>query len=206
MAKNIAKRISSDGGGAFIIDYGQIWKAPTSNDCCRKNAQTASLLKKQAEQLVEMEVPYKEEQVLRKRYFSMMENMKGKIGVYCRWRPLSERETFEKQKSVIITPDDFIVQHPWKDDKPKQHEFDHVFDGNATQDEVFEDTRYLVQSTVDGHNVCIFAYGQTRSGKTFIVYGSDQNPGLTPRAIGELFKILSRDSNKFSFSVKVYMV
>lgn len=175
-------------------------------DIDRKNAQTASLLKKQAEQLAEMEALYKEEQVLRKRYFNMMEDMKGKIRVYCRWRPLSEKETLEKQRSVIIAPDEFTVEHPWKDDKPKQHQFDHVFDSNATQDEVFEDTRYLVQSAVDGYNVCIFAYGQTGSGKTFTVYGSDRNPGLTPRAIGELFKILSRDSNKFSFSLKVYMV
>ena len=27
--------------------------------------------------------------------------------------------------------------------------------------QVFEDTRHLVQSAVDGYNVCIFAYGQT---------------------------------------------
>eukprot|EP01018_Ginkgo_biloba_P032013 Gb_25781 [translate_table: standard] len=175
-------------------------------DIDRKNAQTAAILKKQADQLVEIETLYKEEQVLRKRYFNMMEDMKGKIRVYCRWRPLNEREASEKQRSVIVAPDEFTVEHPWKDDKPKQHQFDHVFDGTATQEEVFEDTRYLVQSAVDGYNVCIFAYGQTGSGKTFTVYGSDGNPGLTPRATGELFKILKRDSNKFSFSLKVYMV
>lgn len=63
--------------------------------------------------------------------------------------------------------------------------------------------QYLVQSAVDGYNVCIFAYGQTGSGKTFTIYGSEDHPGLTPRAIGELFRILKRDSNKFSFSLKV---
>lgn len=175
-------------------------------DIDRKNEQTAAILKKQASQLVEIEALYKSEQVLRKRYFNMMEDMKGKIRVYCRWRPLSEKEKLEKEKNVIVAPDEFTVEHPWKDDKPKQHQFDHVFDGNATQEEVFEDTRYLVQSAVDGYNVCIFAYGQTGSGKTFTVYGSDRNPGLTPRATGELFKVLSRDSNKFSFSLKAYMV
>ncbi|KAH9302893.1 hypothetical protein KI387_014476, partial [Taxus chinensis] len=171
-------------------------------DIDRKNEQTAAILKKQANQLVEMEALYKSEQVLRKRYFNMMEDMKGKIRVYCRWRPLSEKEMLEKQKDVIAAPDEFTVEHPWKDDKPKQHQFDHVFDGSTTQEEVFEDTRYLVQSAVDGYNVCIFAYGQTGSGKTFTVYGSDRNPGLTPRATAELFKVLRRDSNKFSFSLK----
>lgn len=63
--------------------------------------------------------------------------------------------------------------------------------------------QFLVQSAVDGYNVCIFAYGQTGSGKTFTIYGSDRNPGLTPRAIFELFKIMKQDSNKFSFSLKV---
>lgn len=66
--------------------------------------------------------------------------------------------------------------------------------------------QYLVQSAVDGYNVCIFAYGQTGSGKTFTIYGSDSNPGLTTRAIAELFKILRRDGNKFSFSLKVIIL
>ena len=72
--------------------------------------------------------------------------------------------------------------------------------------QVFEDTKHLVQSAVDGFNVCIFAYGQTGSGKTFTIYGSEANPGITPRGIQELFKILQRDSHKYSFNVSTYML
>ncbi|XP_021300889.1 kinesin-like protein KIN-14E isoform X2 [Herrania umbratica] len=175
-------------------------------DIDRKNEQTAAILKMQGAQLAELEVLYKEEQVLRKRYFNTIEDMKGKVRVFCRVRPLNEKEMVEKERKVLTGLDEFTVEHPWKDDKIKQHMYDRVYDDNATQEDVFGDTRYLVQSAVDGYNVCIFAYGQTGSGKTFTIYGSDSNPGLTPRAIAELFKILRRDSNKFSFSLKAYMV
>lgn len=175
-------------------------------DIDRKNEQTASLLRMQGAQLAEMESLYKEEQLLRKRYFNTIEDMKGKIRVYCRLRPMSEKEIAEKEGCAVTSSDEFTVEHPWKDDKQKQHTYDRVFDGHATQEDVFEDTRYLVQSAVDGYNVCIFAYGQTGSGKTYTIYGTETNPGLTPRATAELFKILKRDSNKFSFSLKAYMV
>ncbi|KAF7829094.1 kinesin-like protein KIN-14E [Senna tora] len=169
-------------------------------DIERKNEQTAALLKMQGTQLAEMELLYKEEQLLRKRYFNTIEDMKGKIRVYCRLRPLGEKEIALKERDVLTCIDEFTVEHPWKDDKPKQHIYDHVFGGDATQED------YLVQSAVDGYNVCIFAYGQTGSGKTFTIYGSESNPGLTLRATAELFKILRRDSHKFSFSLKAYMV
>ncbi|KAK9010921.1 hypothetical protein V6N11_043788 [Hibiscus sabdariffa] len=175
-------------------------------DIDRKNEQTAAILKMQAAQLAELEALYKEEQVLRKRYFNTIEDMKGKIRVFCRVRPLNEKEMAEKERKVLMGLDEFTVEHPWKDDKAKQHMYDRVFDDGATQEDVFEDTRYLVQSAVDGYNVCIFAYGQTGSGKTFTIYGSDNSPGLTPRAIAELFKILRRDGNRFLFSLKAYMV
>ncbi|GAU28076.1 hypothetical protein TSUD_223170 [Trifolium subterraneum] len=175
-------------------------------DIDRKNEQTAAILRMQGAQLAEMESLYKEEQVLRKRYFNTIEDMKGKIRVYCRLRPIGEKEIADKERDVVTTIDEFTIEHPWKDDKSKQHLYDRVFNGDATQEEVFEDTRYLVQSAVDGYNVCVFAYGQTGSGKTFTIYGSENNPGLTPRATAELFRILKRDSKKISFSLKAYML
>ncbi|XP_077227875.1 uncharacterized protein LOC143860906 isoform X2 [Tasmannia lanceolata] len=171
-----------------------------------KNEETAAILNTQGARLVELEALYKEEQVLRKRYFNTIEDMKGKIRVYCRLRPLSEKEIADQERSILTSIDEYTVEHPWKDDKPKQHFYDHVFDSDASQEDVFEDTKYLVQSAVDGYNVCIFAHGQTGSGKTFTIYGSESNPGLTTRASQELFKILRRDCNKFSFSLKAYII
>lgn len=72
-------------------------------------------------------------------------DMKGKIRVYARWRPLSEKEIREHQKMALQSPDEFTVEHPWKDEK-KQHQFDHVFDDVSTQDMIFEDTKVLACS------------------------------------------------------------
>lgn len=67
--------------------------------------------------------------------------MKGKIRVYCRLRPLSEKEISDKERNVLANVDEFTVEHTWRDDRLKQHMYDRVFDGHATQDDVFEDTK-----------------------------------------------------------------
>lgn len=47
--------------------------------------------------------------------------------------------------------------------KPIKHDFsfDQVFPPNARQTDIFELVSPLVQSALDGYNICIFAYGQT---------------------------------------------
>lgn len=67
--------------------------------------------------------------------------MKGKVRVFCRVRPLNEKEMVEKERKVLTGLDEFTVEHPWKDDKIKQHMYDRVYDDNATQEDVFGDTR-----------------------------------------------------------------
>ena len=176
-------------------------------DVKRKEAQQAKIINDQASKLAELEGLYKEEQTMRKRYFNQIEDMKGKIRVYARTRPISDKETKEGQNIALKFPDPFTLEHPWKEEKkPRSYQFDAVFDGTASQDKVFEDTKYLVQSAIDGYNVCIFAYGQTGSGKTHTINGSASSPGLTPRAIEELFNIIERDGAKFTYKLNVYML
>jgi len=67
--------------------------------------------------------------------------MKGKIRVYCRLRPLSEKEKADNERNIVLSADEFTVEHPWKDDKAKQHFYDRVFDATASQEDVFEDTK-----------------------------------------------------------------
>jgi len=168
---------------------------------------TRDLMSAQTQKIKELEEKYTGEVTLRRRYFNMLEDLKGKIRVYARTRPLTGIERSQDQKVVLKTPDEFTCSYPWRGEKKDRScEFDEVFPANATQEQVFEDTRYLVQSAIDGYNVCIFAYGQTGSGKTFTIYGDDANPGLSPRAISEVMRCVHRDSSKCSVKMECYML
>ena len=56
-----------------------------------------------------------------------------------------------------------------KNDNSKQFSFDFVHSCEASQAEVFEDSKIgnLLNSVLDGFSATILAYGQTGSGKTF---------------------------------------
>lgn len=55
-----------------------------------------------------------------------------------------------------MIPDELTIALNWKGQK-REWSFDSVFGPNTHQDKVFEDTKHLIQSAVDGYNVCIFA-------------------------------------------------
>ena len=133
---------------------------------------------------------FKEEQKKRKDLHNQLEEMKGAIRLFCRIRPLShhELEREESKHNIIEVIDEFTVTFMGKN--PHKYIFDSVFDTDSTQEQVFEETKRLIQSSIDGFNVCIFAYGQTGSGKTHTIQGSAQFPGITPRAINEMFEIV----------------
>ena len=48
-------------------------------------------------------------------------------------------------------------------------------------------TQPLIQKVVGGFNSTVFAYGQTSSGKTHTMRGTEQEPGIIPLAVREIF-------------------
>ena len=68
---------------------------------------------------------------------------------------------------------------------------------------VFADASPLVASVLDGYNVCIFAYGQTGTGKTFTMEGTEENRGVNYRTLEELFEISKAKKEVFSYNITV---
>ncbi|XP_061586205.1 uncharacterized protein si:dkey-96l17.6 [Cololabis saira] len=137
----------------------------------------------------------------------MVEDMKGKIRVFCRIRPMNRSEAAQGGATVVAKLDDYSINVATPRGS-REFQFDRVFSAEATQEDLFHDTNRLIQSVIDGYNVCIFAYGQTGSGKTFTMVGDkdQKNPGLMPRSFNTIFNVLQENSPKFYFKVSAYML
>jgi hypothetical protein len=103
----------------------------------------------------------------RKVLHNTLEDLKGRIRVYVRVRPLSDTEVKANYKSVLYKEGErtcVMEADAATGSDVRDWEFEKIFlgsdsDGN-TQEAVFKDTSLLITSAIDGFNVCIFAYGQ----------------------------------------------
>ncbi|XP_058088573.1 kinesin-like protein KIN-14L isoform X2 [Magnolia sinica] len=143
----------------------------------------------------------------KKRLFNDLLTAKGNIKVYCRVRPLFEDEG----PSVVEFPDHFTIRVNTGADSitnpKKDFEFDRVYGPHVGQGELFHDVQPFVQSALDGYNVSVFAYGQTRAGKTHTMEGSSHDRGLYVRSFEELFDLSNSDTtstSQFNFYVTVF--
>lgn len=82
---------------------------------------------------------------------------------------------------------------------PKAFTFDAVFDWESTQREVYENTAAgIVNSTLEGYNGTVFAYGQTGTGKTHTMEGYSADPtqqGIIPQAFDHIFKAIEASAD-----------
>ncbi|KAL7154935.1 hypothetical protein ABFS83_03G037800 [Erythranthe nasuta] len=81
--------------------------------------------------------------------------------------------------------------------------FDHVFDQVSTNARVYELlTKDIIHAAVQGFNGTAFAYGQTSSGKTFTMNGSETDPGVIHRAVKDIFANIQKISDR-EFLIRV---
>ncbi|KAF2875233.1 carboxy-terminal kinesin 2 [Massariosphaeria phaeospora] len=145
----------------------------------------------------------RQEETLRRKLHNQVQELKGNIRVMCRVRPSHESES---EPAKIAFPDvetdskEVAVQGPEKQSAlgnvstaNHAYSFDRVFGPKSENSEVFDEISQLVQSALDGYNVCIFCYGQTGSGKTYTMSSID---GMIPRATAQIYSEATRLEEK----------
>lgn len=156
----------------------------------------------------------------RRQLHNTIQELKGNIRVFCRVRPLVEGGlskhiqllTSDNKAITLAKTEESHTGKTAETQKNYNFSFDRVFGPQALQQEVFEEISLLVQSALDGYNVCCFAYGQTGSGKTYTMEGdeSDECRGVIPRAVTQIFRAaekLGAQGWEFSFTasfVEIY--
>eukprot|EP00488_Nonionellina_sp_1-RS-2012_P001307 TRINITY_DN2095_c0_g1_i1.p1 TRINITY_DN2095_c0_g1~~TRINITY_DN2095_c0_g1_i1.p1 ORF type:complete len:170 (+),score=36.15 TRINITY_DN2095_c0_g1_i1:28-537(+) len=133
----------------------------------------------------------------------MVQDLRGNIRVFCRFRPLLPFELKKNFTECVKFPQEGAVKIV--DDKGKKitFEYDQVYRPSTNQAQVSEDATEYIQSVMDGYNVSIFAYGQTGSGKTYTMEGPRENPGVNLRALKYLFKLSEERSPQFQYNIKL---
>ncbi|KAK8573488.1 hypothetical protein V6N13_009579 [Hibiscus sabdariffa] len=151
---------------------------------------------------------YLHESSERKRLYNEVIELKGNIRVFCRCRPLNQAEISNGSCSVVeFDPSqDNELQIVSSDSSKKQFKFDHVFRPEDSQEAVFARTKPIVTSVLDGYNVCIFAYGQTGTGKTFTMEGTPDNRGVNYMTLEELFRVSGERSGAMTYELFVSMM
>ncbi|EDW17290.1 kinesin-like protein KIF23 [Drosophila mojavensis] len=132
------------------------------------------------------------------------------VNVFCRVRPLQSEGDLtclrvKNSTTIAINPQDQLLQHHQKQQNGAQRElqyiFKHVFQPDATQQEVFAAVAQpLVENLVRGRNSLLFTYGVTGSGKTYTMTGNARHRGIMPRCLDLLFRTISDyQAKKFVF-------
>ncbi|CAK9168033.1 unnamed protein product [Ilex paraguariensis] len=144
----------------------------------------------------------------RKRLYNEVIELKGNIRVFCRCRPLNQDEITNGSTSVIDfdSSQENELQITCSDSSRKQFKFDHIFRPEDNQEAVFAQTMPIVTSVLDGYNVCIFAYGQTGTGKTFTMEGTPEKRGVNYRTLEELFRMSNERSSILRYELFVSML
>ena len=105
-------------------------------------------------------------------------------------------------------PNSICIKDPSNRRVEKDFNYDYVFSPSESQQEVYDaGVRSLIDRCLEGYNGCIFAYGQSGSGKTHTIQGSanvknmaDKDRGIMIRAAEHISKHIHAQSGKWIHS------
>ncbi|KAK9215317.1 hypothetical protein WN944_007322 [Citrus x changshan-huyou] len=169
----------------------------------QKNELEQSIINLEGE-IVELRLKKRRLDEKRREALNKILDIKGCIRVFCRVRSFLVTGRRVIHEPVLTELEKVVVR---SGGSKKEFGFDKVFNQAASQEDVFVEVEPILRSALDGHNVCVLAYGQTGTGKTFTMDGTSDQPGIVPRALEELFRQAALDnSSSVSFSMSMLEV
>ncbi|KAH9754382.1 kinesin-like protein KIN-14U [Citrus sinensis] len=169
----------------------------------QKNELEQSIINLEGE-IVELRLKKRRLDEKRREALNKILDIKGCIRVFCRVRSFLVTGRRVIHEPVLTELEKVVVR---SGGSKKEFGFDKVFNQAASQEDVFVEVEPILRSALDGHNVCVLAYGQTGTGKTFTMDGTSDQPGIVPRALEELFRQATLDnSSSVSFSMSMLEV
>lgn len=149
-------------------------------------------------------------------YHNNRQELKGNIRVFCRVRPILEKEKEDNTEGEYMRLDEknkiTLFSQPIKRSHFNNNDyiqkddfsFDRVFTPDDSQEVVFDEISELVQSALYGFRVCIFAYGQTGSGKTFTMQGEEgEKRGMIKRSMEKILECKKSYEQNWIFKIEV---
>ena len=131
----------------------------------------------------------------------------NKIKTIARFRPLNISEQGEPQRRERgYKASSNVIAIPCGKYGETNFKFDRVFHESAKTEEIFQETKYLVDDALKGNNCTIFAYGQTGSGKTYTMLGDGETKGISQLSFKHLYDLIELDAARFNTKVVVTMV
>uniref|UniRef100_A0A3Q1FFA8 Kinesin family member 7 n=1 Tax=Acanthochromis polyacanthus TaxID=80966 RepID=A0A3Q1FFA8_9TELE len=128
------------------------------------------------------------------------------VQVAVRVRPLLPKELLHCHESCITVDPEL---HRVTLGHDRHFLCDFVFEETCCQEEVYSvSVQPLIDAFFQGFNATVFAYGQTGSGKTYTIGEAnicsfrDEEQGIIPRAVADVFKLLD-ENDLTDFSVRV---
>jgi hypothetical protein len=80
--------------------------------------------------------------------------------------------------------------------------FDQAFEGSDNRQLYENSVRPAIrEAMLNGVSTTVFAYGQTASGKTYAMMGYEDEPGIIPQAIDEVFQLIRESDKEFLLRV-----
>lgn len=117
--------------------------------------------------------------------------------------PITAEELEANAQNIIeiVEKNKLIARHP-ESHEGLLYNFDYCFDQGTAQNVIFESVGIpAVNSILEGFNAAIISYGPSKTGKTELLYGNEEEPGLISSCLRESFTYFANAPDNIGYTV-----